>query len=1135
MEENKVLTALENNPLTTAICEGADTVGNLFDMEEALLLASAFLKDHKTRLIVKKNRYEAQQLYNRLAPLLEEDQTLLYTMEESLRVQAIASSPQDRQELIEALIKMREDKPRLIVANLASYMRFLPDRALFDSMDVELKAGQEMEMGELKNRLVRAGYTRENYVDRPGTFASRGGIIDIFSLGHEHPVRVEFFDTEIDSIRFFDEATQRTIKEENDVHIYPATDLLFTDDQIKLIEENTTKQLDKILPTLQQDDAEILEDAVKNDMRDLKSWNAEPSLYKYYSYFESASVLDYTNAHVILSTSEEAASASKQLVTDNVSFMQEQVQDYRSLPRYIMFHDLDSLNQKRAVQKFHDFVSFEHPIVSGIAPQDPHPSNYLAWLPEEAQKENTYLALEKEDRDLLSDKMDTSGFRFIAPVFYEGFKYDDYSILTRKDIFHHVNRRTPYVKTFKEGQVLQNVLELQQGDYVVHSEYGIGQYLGISTREQNGKKADYLHIAYRDGDDLFVPLAQFQLVRKYTTKEGAGVKLSKLGSGQWEKTKAKVSARVEEIAGRLVDLYADRSENIGYAYPPDGPLEREFDESFEFESTPDQLQATAEIKHEMEKAKPMDHLLCGDVGFGKTEVAMRAAYKAVVAGKQVAFLAPTTILSMQHYKTLKARFADFGVNIAMVNRFVPDKEITQIKKDLKAGLIDIIVGTHKLFNKTFQYKDLGLLIIDEEQRFGVEHKEKIKEMKHSVDVLSLSATPIPRTLQMSLIGVRSISTLNTPPAHRHPVQTYIMEKKGTVIEEIIQRELARSGQVFYLHNRVQDIYQVAKQIQSKFPDAEVGVAHGKMSRDEIENVMMDFAENRYQILVTTTIIETGLDIANANTIIIENADRFGLAQLYQIRGRVGRRERLAYCYLMVDPQKQLSEQAHKRLKSIKEFTQLGSGYRIAMRDLTIRGAGDMLGPQQAGFIDQIGLDLYLDLLSDAIARKKGEEPKEKEEPEKTALIRVEGYIPAPFTENDGDKLALYQDIKSKKTFEDLDAYEERTRDLFGRIPREVEQIFAQRRLDLFANEPGVDTLKETDRVITIAMTPQWSSEADGVKLFETLSAISRQIKLSYRNSEIQIMFEKKRHYLDTLAQIIKILRDPAYKRRKRAR
>lgn len=1123
--ENQILASLKNNPLTKEILAGSDHVGNLNPMEEALLTEAAFETDQKTRIIVKKNRYEAQQLYERLRPM--NDQVLLFVMEESLRVSAIASSPQDTEQQIEALHAMRSDTPKIIITNTAAFLRYLPDVKVFDDKCFTLHEGQEISMQELKTRLYEAGYSKVNYVDRPCTFASRGGIIDIYSLNHENPIRVEFFDTEIDSIRYFNPNSQRTIQSVQEVEIIPATDMLFSQEQVEEISGKAKELLAKEKAKLSEEDAEVLQDAVEADLRALESHDPSPYLYRYFPYVKAASLMDYAKGQVIFSTQEDVESFAKQLVLDNTSFIQEMVQEHKALPRYTMFHDVHDMERKYNPVYFHDFVSFHNPVTSEIYTPEPQSGNWLSWVPEVGKKKNVWFALEKEDVDLMKEKMDISHLQFTEPIFYEGFQTPDYEVYTRREIFHQRNRHTPYQKTFKEGQVLSNVLDLNEGDYVVHGQYGIGQYLGIVTREQRGVKADYLHIAYKGGDDLYVPLNKYQMVRKYVSKEGVGVKLSKLGSGQWEKTKQKVSEKVEEIAGRLVDLYAARSENIGFAYPKDGPLEREFDEAFEYESTPDQLQATREIKANMELAKPMDHLLCGDVGFGKTEVAMRAAFKAIASGKQVAFLCPTTILSMQHFETLKKRFEPTGANIAMVNRFVSAKEVREVIKGLEDGTIDIVVGTHKLFNKDFKYKDLGLLIIDEEQRFGVEHKEKIKEMKNSVDVLTLSATPIPRTLQMSLIGVRTISQLNTPPAHRHPVQTYVMEKKGKVIEEIIQRELARDGQVFYLHNNIQDIFRVAKDLQEKFPDIEIGVAHGRMSRDEIENVMIDFASGKYKILVCTTIIETGLDIANANTIIIENADRFGLAQLYQIRGRVGRRDKLAYCYLMVTPDKVLNEQASKRLKSIKEFTQLGSGYKIAMRDLTIRGAGDMLGSAQAGFIDQVGLDLYLEMLSDAIARKQGKVT-EKKEPDKTAGLQVEGYIPAPFTESDGDKLSLYQDVKNLKNTRELEEYEKRTQDLFGRIPKEVRQIFEQRRLDLFVNEPGVDSLKEKDNQITITMDQNWSTAVDGMKLFGAMNNVSRQVKLAYKNKQIQVSFAKKKNYMDTLNKVIHILQDPAY-------
>ena len=1132
MSDNPIIQSLEHNVLTQQLLKPDGQLGNLSEMEEALLLAAAFEQDHKTRIVVKKNKYEAQQLYARLAML--EQEVLLFVMDESLRIQAIAASPEEKNAQLSALVQMRQDYPKIIITNTAAYTRFLPDVKFFDENCIQLREGMEISRSEIVERLNRMGYAKVNYTETPCSYAVRGGILDVYSLNYPDPIRIEFFDTEIDSIRFFNPNNQRTVRSIDEAVLVPASDVLFSDEQIETLKQTVTEKLSDQLKKTDPAGQDFLRDAVEEDLRAITSYDPQSRLYSYYAWLKADSILDYVpDGQVIYSPQEDIYDQAKKVVLDNAAYMQEEVQDFQALPRYTMFHDIYTMEQQRKPFKIEKFQPLNQVAESDIHTIDAPGLNYLEWMPQEAKKDGVYFALEKEDIDLLKEKMDIGYFRLTDPIFYQGFTAGNYTVYTRREIFRHLNRKVPFQKTFSQSAALNDILELEPGDYIVHAQYGIGQYLGVETRELRGTKRDFLHVAYRGGDDLYVPISQFQLIRKYVSKEGAGTKLSKLGSGEWEKTKHKVSQKVEEIAGRLVELYAARSEDIGYAFPKDDVLEREFDEAFEFESTPDQLQATAEIKAEMEKPKPMDHLLIGDVGYGKTEVAMRCAFKAICAGKQVAFLCPTTILSLQHYQTLKKRFENTGARIALVNRFVSAKEMKQIREDLANGQIDIVVGTHRLFSKTIQYKDLGFLIIDEEQRFGVSHKEKIKEMKNSIDVLSLSATPIPRTLQMSLIGVRTISQLNTPPAHRHPIQTYIMEEKGPVIEEIIQRELSRGGQVFFLHNRVEDIFLRARQLQEALPDVSIGVVHGRMSREEIENVMIDFAQCKYQILVCTTIIETGLDIANANTIIIENADRFGLAQLYQIRGRVGRREKLAYCYLMVPPQKQLSEQSSKRLKSIKEFTQLGSGYKIAMRDLTIRGAGDMLGPKQAGFIDSVGLDLYLDMLSQAIARKKGlpaASEEQEEEPAKKANVLSEGFIPAPFTSNDGDKLALYQQIRKIKTQKELGDVEFRTADLFGKVPKEVQQLFNAKRMDLFAAQDGVDSVSENNNRIQIVMTPAWSQKADGLKLFEAMSAASRQVAMSFKNGSIHVSFEKKKNYMPLFEKVVSVLNDPLFRK-----
>jgi len=604
-----------------------------------------------------------------------------------------------------------------------------------------------------------------------------------------------------------------------------------------------------------------------------------------------------------------------------------------------------------------------------------------------------------------------------------------------------------------------------------------------------------------------VPLEQFRLVRKFVSREGVVPKLHKLGTNEWKKTKERIKENVTELAERLVALYSQREGYIGYKYKEDSIYQKDFEKDFEYELTPDQKQAVIDVKNDMQSDKPMDRLLCGDVGFGKTEVAIRAAFKAVYEDKQVAFLCPTTILSSQHYKTFKKRFRNYPVNIKVLNRFVLPSEQRKILKDLKEGKVDILIGTHRILSKDVKFKDLGLLVIDEEQRFGVEHKEKIKEIKVNVDVLSLSATPIPRTLQMSLVGIRQLSQLDTPPDNRYPVQTYVVEKNKSLIKEVIERELSRDGQVFYLLNNIDDIYNTARKIQNLIPYVKVQVAHGQMNRDDIEDIMIRFNNNEISVLVCTTIIETGIDIPNANTIIIENADRFGLAQLYQIKGRVGRSDRIAYAYLMIPDNKELTEKAAKRLKAIKEFAQLGSGYKIAMRDLTIRGAGDMLGPEQSGFIDTVGIDMYIEMLEEAIRIQQGEkieEPVEKE----IVNINIEGYLPKDFTSDDYDKISMYQDIDKIESVYELEKYKTKIIDEYGRLPKVVSSLFDKKKLEILIQDSDIDYFKEIRDYNEIAFSKEFSDNVNGIKLFELFTHISKDITIRYTNGKIIVRIPK---------------------------
>ena len=741
-----------------------------------------------------------------------------------------------------------------------------------------------------------------------------------------------------------------------------------------------------------------------------------------------------------------------------------------------------------------------------------------------AKRNKIVLSINNAQKELLENAFSEEYVEFTDVELFEGFNYEDIIVLTAKELFGVKIVKGRYENKFKEAIVLESYTDLKIGDYVVHNQHGIGKYEGIVTKEIQNKHRDYLQIRYRDDDLLLVPLEQFKMVRKFLAAEGVGVRLSKLGSKSWQRSKNKIQAEVDDIAERLVELYSAREENIGFAFSKDDEHTRKFEANFPYQLTEDQKKAIAEIKYDMEQPRPMDRLLCGDVGFGKTEVAMVAAFKAVKDLKQVAYLCPTTILSLQHYNTFVDRFRGFPVKIRLLNRYVVFSQQKQIIKELKEGKIDILIGTHRIISNDVKFADLGLLIIDEEQRFGVQAKEKIKEYKKSIDVLSLSATPIPRTLQMSLVGVMSLSQLDTAPQDRMPIQTYVVEKNDSLIREVISRELARNGQVFYLYNNVSNIYNVARKISTMVPNATVAVGHGKMNREEIEDVMYRFINKELKILICTTIIETGIDIPNVNTIIIEDADRFGLAQLYQIRGRVGRSNKVAYAYLMYHGNKQLSETATRRLQAIKEFTELGSGYKIAMRDLTIRGAGDLLGERQAGFINTIGMSLYLEMLNKAINKQKGIVEEEIEE-SRNRVSEIDGYIPGQFVNEDLEKIEIYQKLALIKNKKELVNYQKELTDYYGKLPTMINNLFEKKRLELMLNTNRIASYEEYEKENRIVLTAEYSSTIDGVKFFERISKISNEIDLEYKRNQIILIFEKKKNYINRIAEALEVIND----------
>ncbi|MCI8278246.1 MAG: transcription-repair coupling factor, partial [Staphylococcus xylosus] len=710
----------------------------------------------------------------------------------------------------------------------------------------------------------------------------------------------------------------------------------------------------------------------------------------------------------------------------------------------------------------------------------------------------------------------------------EGFElpYMQLVVVTERELFKSKQKKKPkQQKTLTNAEKIKSYQDLKVGDYIVHVHHGVGRYLGVETLEVGGVHKDYIKLQYKGTDQLFVPVDQMDQVQKYVASEDKTPRLNKLGGTEWKKTKAKVQQSVEDMADELIELYKAREMSVGYQFGPDTAEQNDFEIDFPYELTPDQSKSIEEIKKDMEIERPMDRLLCGDVGYGKTEVAVRAAFKAVMEGKQVAFLVPTTILAQQHYETLIERMQDFPIEVQLISRFRTAKEIKKTKEGLESGFVDIIVGTHKLLGKDIHYKDLGLLIVDEEQRFGVRHKERIKSLKNNVDVLTLTATPIPRTLHMSMLGVRDLSVIETPPENRFPVQTYVLEQNTNFIKEALERELSRDGQVFYLYNKVQSIYEKREQLQMLMPDANIGVAHGQMNERDLEETMLSFINHEYDIIVTTTIIETGVDVPNANTLIIEDADRFGLSQLYQLRGRVGRSSRIGYAYFLHPTNKVLSETAEDRLQAIKEFTELGSGFKIAMRDLNIRGAGNLLGKQQHGFIDSVGFDLYSQMLEEAVNEKRGVTDEKQDAPEVEIELNIDAYLPAEYIQNEQAKIEIYKKLRKIETEAQLMDVKDELIDRFNDYPVEVERLLEMMEIKVHALHAGVTLIKDIGKKVEIYLSEKGTTDINGETLFKQTQPLGRSMKVGVQDGKMKVTLNKTSTWFDNLKFLAKCLEE----------
>ena len=1105
--------------------------GQVFStVEEAISIATAYNHNKKQIIVVKDNLYHAEQLYDSLSNL--SDDVYIYMNEESKRLEHVATSPEFVANRLSVLNMLLNKEKAIIVTHTAALLRYLPSKEVFKDLIINFKINTRHDYQNLKANLIKAGYKFSKRVDQPLTFSMRGEVVDIFSINYDNPIRIEFFDDEVESIRFFNLETQLTIKKIKEVSIIPATDILFSKKEVNKIKE----RLNEIIK-LEKDHKfyDNLKTKIERDISYLNNHIFEQDLYNYYSFLSSErSILDYCfNPTIILSDKKGILDNEKMIVTETIQYAQEQHEEgknpfimdlwinaKRLLNKYKHIDLNNVLGKSTDYEKIHEIdvaiQQFDYVIEDAINYSE---DNCVVLALSEAEHNEVVEYLKnnnvkyKEDFDNIEN-----GLYLINKQLNKGFYYNNLYVYTSFELFNTKINITKYSSKFNDSQVLSHYQELERGDFVVHNTYGVGKYVGIEIREINNYKRDFLKIIYRNNDSLHVPLHQFNLVRKFVSREGVAPRLNKLGSDEWEKTKNKVKDNVNQLAGRLVKLYSSRNIDKGYQFELDKKVQREFNNEVEFTLTSDQDKAVKEVIKDMQSEQVMDRLLIGDVGFGKTEVSMRAAFMAAYNGKQVAFLCPTTILSSQHFETFTKRFRNFPVKIAVINRFVTLKQQKKIIKDVKENKIDILIGTHRLLSNDIKFNDLGLLIIDEEQRFGVKHKEKIKELKTSVDVLSLSATPIPRTLQMSLVGIRSMSTLKEAPKNRKPVQTYVIEKNNATVNHVIMRELARGGQTFYLHNNVSNLANIAARLEEEIENAKIAIVHGQMDRETIEDTMIRFTLNEYNVLVCTTIIETGIDIQNANTIIIDNADNFGLSQLYQIRGRVGRSDRVGYAYLMYNANKNLSEIAAKRLSTIKEFTQLGSGYKIAMRDLTIRGAGDMLGPEQSGFIDTVGIDMYIEMLNDAINKEKGIKTKEKEE-EKVKVQGI-GHIPEDFTEFDGDKITLYQDIDQQKNLTSLNNLFNEVSDYYGNLPKDIEQLFIRRKLEILLDNQNIYEYKEVASRVELTLTKNFSKNVDGVELFSKISEINPKIKLLFKNEKISLKLIRENNWINDIIKVI---------------
>ena len=1012
------------------------------------LILYMFFSCNKSLLLVYPTLNEATEVYNEIKNYI--DNVYLFPEDDVITKKAIASSPELLFMRVNLLNKINDNDKKIVIVHLNSYIKKLPNLENYINNKINLQIGQNIKRDELIKKLDSNGYKRESMVYNTSDYAVRGFVIDIFPINEENPIRIEFFDNEIEKIKYFDTISQKSINEIVSISI-----------------------------------GTIKDDFGTND----------------------TSIRDYLDCLVIYNNVNQIKEQEKMIIPQ-IKYLE--IEDnFFNLSKLIKDEDIyiDTINNKNCDIKI---------VANSIRKYN---SNKEEFFSDVLKNNGVVYTLNSK----LIEELNKNKIKYKKINLNHGFIYKNNYYYSEYDLFDSYSKKE-IINNKIYGDKILSIDNINIGDYVVHRKSGIGIYRGITTIEKNGMKKDYILIEYKGNDKLYMPVEDISKLYKYSSKEGYKPTINKLNSVEWTKTKLRIKERIKNITGELLKIYKERNKAVIEPFEKDDENQLIFESEFEYEETVDQIKAIKEIKQDLEKSKPMERLLCGDVGYGKTEVIFRAIFKTVYNGKQVAYLCPTTLLSHQQYESALKRFRNYGINIDIINRHYTNKQIQNKINKLKEGKIDVIFGTHRLLSNDVQFKDLGLLVIDEEHRFGVEQKEKIKKMKSNVHVLSVSATPIPRSLQMSLVGIRDLSLIESAPKNRFPVQTYVIEYNEMLIREVILKEVSRKGQAFILYNNITNMEQLVLKYKKLIPEIKICYAHGKMSKDEMQDIIYDFTIGKYDVLVSTTIIENGIDIPNANTIVVIDSDKFGLSQLYQIRGRVGRSDKIAYAYLMYKKEKVLNTTAIKRLDAIKEFTELGSGYKISMRDLAIRGAGDILGKEQAGFIDSVGVNMYIDLLNEEISGEKNDEDDENNK--EIIPIDVSTHIDKSYTDESSILIELHKKINGITNKKELNDVLSEIRDRFGYSNVSLELYAHEKYLEKLIIITMVKILENDNLKTVIKISKEVYNSINIEKLFVEANRITTKFNFSYKNNNIIITLLKaslEKNYIYYLEELLELI------------